>query len=119
MIKDMKKEITTLKHQVKEVESLKIPIEQLKTFEPFIKGIDMPKREVIRDVLVMVKEFIGTLELAYEEEQNLKNIMVIRIYLLKVLASAKLMMEEFQSGLSISKEDVAFCNDYWFYVITL
>lgn len=68
MIRDMKKEITTLKCRVKEVESLKIPTERFKTFEPLVKGIDTLKREVIRDALVMVKEFMGTLELVYEEE---------------------------------------------------
>lgn len=75
----------------------------------------MLKREVIGDVLVMVK----TLELVYEEKQKLKNIVVTRISLLKVLESAKPVMEEFQLGLGLSDEDVAFCNDYWFYLITL
>ena len=104
----MKKEIIALKRRVKEVESLKVPTKRLKTFEPLVKGIDTLKREVIRDVLVMVKEFMGTLELVYEEEKKLKNIVVTRISLLKVLESAKPMMKEFQSRPSLSDEDVAF-----------
>lgn len=119
IIRDMKKEITTLKRWAKDVESLKIPTEQLKTFEPLAEGIDTLKREVIRDALVMVKEFMGALELVYEEEQKLKNIVVTKISLLNVLESAKPVMEEFQSGSGLSDEDVAFCNDYWFYLITL
>lgn len=95
MIREMKKKITTLKRRVKEVESLKVPTERLKTFEPLVEGIDRLKREVIRDVLVIVKEFMGALELVYEEEKKLKNIVVTRINLLKVLESAKPVMEEF------------------------
>lgn len=114
----MKKEITALKRRVKEVKSLKIPTKRLKTFEPLVERIDTLKREVIKDVLVMVKEFMGALELVYEE-QKLKNIVVTRINLLRVLESAKLVMEEFQSRPSLLDEDVAFCNNYWFYLITL
>lgn len=68
LIKELKKEITALKHRVKEVESLKVPTEQLKTFEPLVEGMGELKTKVIRDVLVMVSEFTNALEQAYEEE---------------------------------------------------
>lgn len=57
LIRELKKEITTLKRWVKEVESLKVPTKRLKTFEPLVEGIGELKREVIRNVLVMVSVF--------------------------------------------------------------
>jgi len=86
-IKILKKENATLKRRLKEIESIKVPIERLKRVEPLIEGIDEVKQEVIDDVLVMVTQFTEALEQVSIEEQKLRDIMTTRINLLRILES--------------------------------
>lgn len=112
----MKKENIDLKRRIKEVESIKVPTERLKTFEPLVEGMGEVKREVIEEVLAMVSEFMDALEQVFNEEQKLKNIVTMRVSLLRMLEFAKSVIEEFHMHPDLSDDDLVFCNDYWFYL---
>lgn len=104
---------------VKDIEFVKVPVERLKKFTPLMEGMDQVKQEVIDDVLMMVTHFIGTLDKVSLEEQKLKDIVTIKINLLRVLESRRPTIEEFQMTRNPSDEDFSFGNDYWFYLDTI
>lgn len=54
-----------------------------------------------------------------DEEQKLKNIVTMRVNLLRMFELAKMVIEEFQMGPDLSDDDVVFCNDYWVYLNTI
>ena len=75
-------------------------------------GMGSKWSEIEYDVLAMVLEFMDALEWAFVEEQKLKNIVTMRVNLLRILELVKPMIKEFQMVLDLSNEDVLFCNDY-------
>lgn len=115
-IRSLKKENIALKRKIKDIESVKMPIERLKKFEPLMEGMDEVKQEVINNVLMMVTQFMDALEQVSIEKQKLKDIVTTKINLVRVLESQRPVIEEFQMTWDISYEDAIFGNDYWFYL---
>jgi len=115
-IKGLKEELATQKKLTKELESVKVPIEELRKIKPLTEGMIAVKQKHIDEVLAVVQQFIGALERVAFEEQKLKDIIVERTSFLRVLDSRQHMIMQFEMTQNRRPEDMKFYEEYWFYL---
>ena len=111
-IKGLKKELAAQRKLTKELESAKVPTEELWKIKPLKEGMIVVKQKHIDQVLVAVQQFIGALERVAFEEQKLKYIIVERTSFLRILDSRRPMIMQFEMIRNRRPEDIKFCEEY-------
>lgn len=96
-IKSLKKELVAQRRLTRELESAKVPTEELRKVKPLREGMIAVKQEVMDEVLVVLRQFIEALHKISFDEDQLKYIVTKRVRLHRFLESQKPIILRFET----------------------